>query len=146
MRSKKEKYFKGKTPEMNGHVFEGYGESVEKQQYTKTVNALAELISKTMGYPKDIVSICKRFKLNDVKEPEDLTSEEEKSDTKKLIWKTNVQTYVKRVETQEKNCESIFAIIWGQCSTAVKNKLQSLDDYKTRSDTCDCVWLLEEIK
>ena len=75
MRSKKEKYFKGNTPEMNGHVFEGYGESVEKQQYTKKVNALAELISKTMDYPKDVVSICKRLKLNYVKEPEDLTSE-----------------------------------------------------------------------
>ena len=67
MRSKKDKSFKGNTPEMNGHVFEGYGESVEKQQYTKTVNALAELISKTMDYPKDVVSICKIFELNDVR-------------------------------------------------------------------------------
>ena len=48
MRSKKEKSFKGNTPEINGHVFEGYGESVEKQQYNKTVNKLAELISKTI--------------------------------------------------------------------------------------------------
>ena len=37
-------------------------------------------------------------------------------------------------------------MIWGQCSTAMKNKLQSLDEYDYRSDLHDCAWILQEIK
>ena len=58
---------------MNGHVFEGYGETIEKQQYSKTVDALAGYITKNMNYPKDLASICKSYSLTKIKEPTDLT-------------------------------------------------------------------------
>ena len=131
---------------MKGNVFQCFGESPDQQQFTKTIEALAGHISTTMDFPKDVASICKKIKLDIIQEPFDLTEEEEKSATKKLIWKTKVQTYVRRVETQEKNTQNIYAVIWGQCSTAMKNKVQSLNAYDTKNDECDCVWLLKEIK
>ena len=71
---------------------------------------------------------------------------EKKSETKKLIWKTKVQTYVRRIEIQEKNCQIIFSVIRGQCSVAMKDKLESLAQYEERSEENDCAWLLIEIK
>jgi len=40
----------------------------------------------------------------------------------------------------------IYAVIWGQCSKAMKAKLTSLDDLETKSHKSDCVWILKEIK
>jgi hypothetical protein len=99
-----------------------------------------------MDFPKDVASICKKGTLEVIPEPVDLSEEEKKSETKKLIWKTKVQTYVRRVEAQERNCQSIYAVIWGQCSTQMKNKLQSLGSYDMKSNKFDCVWILNEIK
>ena len=131
---------------MKENVFQCYGEFPNKQQFTKTIEALAGYTSTTMDFPKDVASICKKMELDTVQEPVDLTEEEAKSATKKLIWKTKVQTYVRRTEAQEKNCQSIYAVIWGQCSTAMKDKLQSLPEFENKNDRCDCVWLLKEIK
>ena len=108
---------------MKDNIFQCYGESPNKQQFTKTIEALTGYISTTMEFPKDVASIYKEMELDTVQEPVDLTKEEAKSATKKLIWKTKVHTYVRRTETQEKNCQSIYAVIWGQCSTTMKNKL-----------------------
>ena len=81
-----------------------------------------------------------------IAESVDLSNEEKKSETKKLIWKTKVQSYVRRMEAQERNCQSIYAVIWGQCSTQMKKNIQSLGSYDTKSNKFDCVWILKEIK
>ena len=56
-----------------------------------------------------------------------------KSEKKKLIWKTKVQTYVRRVEAQERSYQSIHAVIWGHCSLQMRNKVQSLGSYDAKS-------------
>ena len=124
---------------MNNHVFQCHGESPDKQQFTKTIEALSGHINKTMDFPKDVASICKNFTTDMIEEPKDLTAAEKESDTKKLIWKTKVQTYVRRIEAREKNYQRIFAVIRGQCSNAMKNKLKSLSKYESKSDSNDCV-------
>ena len=65
-------------------------------------------------------------------EPADLSEDERKSETKKLIWKTQVINFVKRQDTQEKNIQAV--------KTAV------LDEYDARSEAHDCAWILQEIK
>jgi hypothetical protein len=40
----------------------------------------------------------------------------------------------------------MFAIIWGQCSEAMFNKLHALDQYKTETKSHNCTWILCEIK
>ena len=88
---------------MKSNVFQCFGESPDQQQFTKTIEALAGHISTTMDFPKDVASICKKIMLDIIQEPFDLTQEEEeKSVTKKLIWKTKVQTYVRKVEPKRR--------------------------------------------
>jgi len=123
---------------MNGHVFQCKKESQDKQEYLKTVEALGEYISKTLDYPRDMAGLCKSYTIPVLIEPQDLTEEEMKSETKKLIWKTKVTNFVKREEIQEKNKQIVFSVIWGQCSPTMQSKLQSLDEYDARSDAHDC--------
>jgi len=50
--------------------------------------------------------LCKNYTIPILVEPQDLTEEETKSETKKLIWKTKVTNFVKREEIQEKTSKS----------------------------------------
>ena len=76
---RKTKVFKGSTDDMKDNVFQCYGESPDKRQFTKTVDALAGYIAKNMDYPKDVTSLCKKHKLSMIREPVDLTDEEKKA-------------------------------------------------------------------
>ena len=96
------KVFKGRTDDMKDNIFQCYNESPDKQPFTKTVDALVGYIGKSMDYPKDVASLCRKHKLSTIRESIYLADEEKKSDTKNLIWKTHVQMYVWRVEAQEK--------------------------------------------
>lgn len=42
--------------------------------------------------------------------------------------------------------QRIYAMIWGQCITVMKNKLESLNECDVKNDKYVCVWLLKEIK
>jgi hypothetical protein len=105
---------------MNGHVFQCHGETTDKQQYTKTVEALGEYISKELKHAKDVSSLYKTGKIQVLKEPVDLTDEEKKSDTKRMIWTIQVASYVKRIEVRESNRQTIYTVIWGQCSVDLR--------------------------
>ena len=131
---------------MNGHVFQCHNEVASSSQFQKTVEALEEYVNKTLEYAKDLKSLCKTYEVRTIAVPTDLTTEDQESKTKKLIWKTEVQTHIKRVDMQESNLQKIFSTIWGQCSATMKSKIESLDEYEERNETCDCAWLLTAIK
>ena len=46
----------------------------------------------------------------------------------------------------ESNLQATYAVIWGQCSEAMRAKLQGLEKYNDARDKCDCAWLLTQIK
>ena len=60
---------------MKGNVFQCYGESPDKQQFTKTIEALEGYINKNMDFHKDVASICKKMELTDIREPGDHTEQ-----------------------------------------------------------------------
>ena len=57
-----------------------------------------------------------------------------------------MSAYCTRTDYLDSNLKTAYAVIWGQCSEAMKAKLTSLDDFKTKSHESDCVWILKEIK
>jgi hypothetical protein len=80
-------------------------------------------------------------------QPENVTKTEYNNDMgKRMIWETSMKTYImKRTNMQEINKRGIYAIVWGQCSTMMQSKLESLDGFDNKSNVCDCIWLLKEI-
>jgi hypothetical protein len=108
---------------------------------------LEEHINKTFSYPQDIASICRTFELVALMQPANLTKEEYEEDMGKcMIWQTSMKSYIKRTYMMESNIRGIYAIVWGQCSPTMQSKLESLDNYATKSNECDCIWLLKEIQ
>jgi hypothetical protein len=139
--------FKGNTDGMKGNVFQCHGETTDKQQYTRTVGVLGEHINKTFTYPQDVASVCKSFKLEEVKQPDNIDKDVYDKDIgKRLIWEMSMKAYVKRLEMAESNARAIYAIVWGQCSPLMQSKIESLDKYEEKNNGCDCIWLLKEIQ
>lgn len=131
---------------MNGHVFQCHGESPDKQQYVKTVKALGAYINKNLKYSKDVISICDDGEIHALEIPSDLTTEEKTSETKKMIWRIEVESYMKRKDLQESNTHAIYSVVWGQCSTGMQSKLQALPEFVKQNRGWDCSWLLKSIK
>ena len=130
---------------MNGHVFQCFNECEDKKQFLKNVEALGEYIAKKLKYPGVMVSLTNDFVRPKIDKPTEL----EVSETNRLviaIWEQKVSAYYTRTDYLDSDLKTAYAVIWGQCSKAIKANLTSLDDFETKSHGSDCVWILTEIK
>ena len=137
--------FKGSTADMNRNVFQCFNENESKNQFNKTVEALGEYVAKSMKYAGDMMPLTKQLILPTIDEPEDLDSNKT-SKLKIALWERKVAGYSVRLDHLESNLKAAYAVIWGQCSEAMKAKLKSLPDFTKHDKDSDCIWLLKEIK
>ena len=138
--------FKGHTTEMNGHVFECFQEGTKQNQFAKTVEALGEYIAKNVKNPGDMMSITEELKAPEVPKPTSITKAEADDPLTFTLWKEEVSEYSKRKGVIQQNVKAIFAVIWGQCSESMKDKIKSMAEYQTKMLEGDCIWLLKGIK
>jgi hypothetical protein len=90
--------------------------------------------------------VCKSFKIVPLVQPAELSDDDYKKMGKKMIWEASMKTYMKRVDFLEGNTRAIYTIVWGQCSSMMQFKLESLENYEEKSYKCDCIWLIQEIQ
>jgi hypothetical protein len=137
--------FKGTTAEMNGNVFECYDEQTDRRQYAKTVEALEGHVKKNLKYAEDLSTLFAiNPKLPTLKKPAPPGKDADESDTE--LWKEEIKELAKRKRVLRGNLMAIYAVIWGQCSEAMKAKVKSLDGYAKSTEDDDCIWLLNNIK
>jgi hypothetical protein len=92
-------------------------QNLNKQQFLKTVGVLEEHIDKTFEYPQDIASVCKKSVIVPLVKPPNLTKQDyEDGMGKRMIWESQMKTYMKRTDMMVSNIQGIYAIMWGQCS------------------------------
>jgi hypothetical protein len=68
------------------------------------------------------------------------------SNVEKAIWDQELREFVKRKGTFKGNLATIQAVVLGQCSEAMKDKLKSLDSFKVETKKNNCLWLLQQIR
>jgi hypothetical protein len=130
---------------MNGNVFECYEEQSDRRQYAKTVEALEGYVKKTLKYSEDLAPLfAESMAVPTLDMPDD--PGETPSKTAEMIWAEEVKEYVKRTRALKSNLATIHAVIWGQCSEAMKSKVKSHSDYKINAANNDCFWFLKQIK
>ena len=137
--------FRGDTEAMNGHVFECYDEQNDRRQYTKTRDALDGYVKKNLKFVEDLLPLF----AEEMEEPVLEVLEElspNPTTVEKAIWDEEVKEYVKRSRIFKGNLAIIQAVILGQCSESMKERLRSLTDYKTKTKKNDCFWLLQQIR
>ena len=121
--------FKGKYPEMNGHVFQCYEETSKRNQFEKTIEELGRYAATHLTYAKNIKMMPKSLK--EVVFPEPVDPPFSATRTTIRIWEKEVDLYMERKQSYSENKWTIYAIVIGQCSNSIKTKLKGLDDFDT---------------
>ena len=133
---------------MGGNVFECYEEQTDRRQYAKTVEALEGHAKKTMKYPQDLAPLfageCKLPVLEKPPRPAKV-GDKEPDEADLEIWKEDLRDLSKRKRVLRGSLSAIHAVIWGQCSEAMKARVKSLPEYDERTACDDCEWLLRNI-
>ena len=121
---------------MNGNVFECYDEQTDRRQFAKTMEALQQYAKKNLKYYKDTAplfavnmattNIIKPVVPGKVKVGEVLKMDE----TDEAIWKEELKDYVHRDRMLKGDLAAIHAVIWGQCSEAMKAKVKASKVYE----------------
>jgi hypothetical protein len=98
-----------------------------------------------MKYPEDLKPIfAETMSAPTITEPSDIADDAGKQEL--LIWETALKSYSRRSEELKSNLTKLYAVILGQCSEAMRNKLRALDDFNEENKNNNCIWLLNEIK
>jgi hypothetical protein len=114
-------------------------------QFPKTLEALGEYAAKNLKYPEDLKSIfAETMAAPNIIEPADLPTTSTKR--QEVIWEAALKSYSRRSEELRNNLTTFYAVIWGQCSEAMRTKIRALDTFSSQNKDNNCIWLLNEIK
>jgi Zinc knuckle len=130
---------------MHGNVFECYDEQTDRRQYAKTVEALMGYAKKNLKCAEDLKSLFATEMTNPTLE-RPVRPGADADETDIAIWNEDIRDYAKRKRVLRGNLAAIQAIIWGQCSEAMRSKLKSIDGYEESVADDDCEWMLKNIK
>ncbi|KAI2493285.1 Reverse transcriptase (RNA-dependent DNA polymerase) [Fragilaria crotonensis] len=137
--------FKGDTEGMNANVFECFEEQTDRRQFAKTREALEAYVKKNLKFAEDLTPLFSEEMENPQLEmPVEL--DPEASIVEKAIWDQELREFVKRKSAFKGNLATIQAVVLGQCSEAMKDKLKSLTEFKSETKINNCFWLLQQIR
>jgi len=137
--------FKGTVKEMNGHVFQCYGEATEKNQFARTMEELNSYVGLNFkNNPNDIKKMMKLTKNITFEMPTDHDDLATKATI--FIWQQDCITVSKSKKAYEDNKCALYSVIWNQCSEAMQAKVKSDDGYDEMYESSDSLELIKIIK
>jgi hypothetical protein len=125
---------------LKGHVFD-YSNSRQADMFSKTTKALAGHIGKTYRYGNDIRLAIQNLSLTILEVPKDLPDSATKAELR--IWEKKIDEFVRRDLHFEENMQTLYSLVWGQCSDVMQARLEALDDYDAMSEKGDSLALLK---
>ena len=134
--------FKGKCKNLEGFVFDA-NKYNQADEYVKTWKEIAEYVGTNFDNGDDVRYTIENNKRPDFPKPVKPRNSDE---TDELIWKKEVDQFVKRREMLEKNLRKLYSLVWGQCTDVMRERLEGLPQYSQIKDDCDSLKLLELIK
>jgi hypothetical protein len=144
--------FKGSVTEMHGHVFQCYGESPEKNQFTRTMEEIDAYVGlQIKNHPTCIKQMLRTMENTIISEPQDYEDVAKKTETPATktsirIWEKDIDMFVKRKETHLDNKCVLYSVVWGQCSKAMQAKVKTDKLYDDISEQIDGLALIKIIK
>ena len=129
---------------MKGHVFECFEEQYDRRQFAKTKDALQSYVTKISSYPEDFSALFD----DEITEPSMVLPDElpeDASTVAKAVWDQELKEFVKRKSAFKGTLAAIQAVILGQCSEDMKDRLKALPEFKARTKKVDCAWLLNQV-
>ena len=61
-------------------------------------------------------------------------------------WKMEHKMFLDRKMIMKGNIKKLYALVWGQCTQALRSELTGFDEYEINEKKANSLWLLEKIK
>jgi hypothetical protein len=108
--------------------------------FSKTTKAIAGHVGETYRYGNDVRLAVQNLTATVMDVPKDLA--DTATNAQKRIWEKKIDEFVKR----EQNMQTLYSLIWGQCSDVMQARVEALSNYDTMSESGDSLALLKAIK
>jgi hypothetical protein len=143
--------FKGAEEALEGHVFD-VGAAKHAAQFSKTLEEISNYVQRTYSYGGGLIGQA----IADLQTPViDLPPEPgtaanaalgiaavPPTATELFMWQEDFKVANKKRITYNENKERAYALVWGQCSQELRNKIKGAADYAAASADQDVIRLL----
>ena len=137
------KRFVGTTSGLEGVVYD-VGTSTHSELFTITTEKIAAYAGRTCKEAQDIRVAIE--KVEDIKIPKPVKDTEGDDAINEKILNRDIEAYVKRKAIYRQNKSSLYSVVMGQCTDAMKAKLKGISAYSTTDENSDVIELLKLIR
>jgi hypothetical protein len=135
--------FEGRCEHLTGHIYD-CGDNRQVDMYTKTTREIGDYVGRTYKYGGDARIVVQTLALPTIELPEDPKDDASKTTLK--LWDKAIDEYVRRKSYLEENIKTMYSLVWGQCSDAIRAKLETKADHINIEATSNAIGLLKNIK
>jgi len=136
--------FEGKCEELKGYVYD-IQHSDATESFQKTTQEVAEYISKEYERAGEFRTALVDLEFEALVEPV-ISDEDANNRVKVLKYERLAKAYDAKVEARQKNEGKAFPLILGQCSPAMRDRLEASDQWKKINTKTDVIELLKLIQ
>ena len=141
--------FKGKNPDLQGHVYDVGLPNSNNDLFTKTTKEIGEYVARTIDGAGDYRLAMVDMVMPPLAEPPIPTvpdGQNEPSWAAREQYKQQYSEYIKKKEKRAQNESKIFPIILGQCSCTIRDRLEAHSDWVNINSKSDVMALLKLIQ
>jgi hypothetical protein len=140
--------FKGDCAELSGFVFD-CADYNQADKYTTNIKRIAEYVDAEYQKGGDIRSTIEKEVVTQIPvptEPAIIPPATARTTAQELIFKGQINEYIKREATLQENMQKAYYLILGQCTELLKAKLKQFNEWYRLSSTFDVLGLTRLIK
>jgi hypothetical protein len=134
--------FEGTCEELKGHIYD-CTDSRQSDVFIKTTKEIAGCAGRTFKKGSDARRAIENLSLPTLVPPADPV-DDNKSNVR--IWEKEIDAFVIRKTMLTDNMQTVYSIVWGQCTDVMKQKVEALPSYQALTDNGDGLALLIAIK
>ena len=136
--------FTGRCEELNGHIYDCSYPRTSPDMYAVTTREIAEYMGRKYRQGGDIRMALERLEMPTMRAPDDPPANATRSEER--AWEVEVAEHVKRQGMLRENLRVAYAVIFGQCSEAMRQKIKAHRNFNAAEQTSDAIVLLRIIR
>jgi hypothetical protein len=138
----KQPKFEGKCDKLKGHIYD-CTDVRQSDMFVKTTKEISKHAGSTFTFGGDARRALENLTLPTLQLPQTPTSDDI---TLVRIWQKEVDEYVRRKGILSDNMQTVYSLVWGQCTDVMRQKIEALTIYEQLTADGDGLELLKAIK
>jgi hypothetical protein len=136
--------FEGRCKELEGHVYDICG-AHQANQFMKTTEEIGLYVGQNYTHGGDIGTAVRTLERPNIVSPEDPPADATMAVKKR--WEEQLKQWGQRVDAMENNITKLYNLVWGQCSDALRAKIEAQSEFAAiRDHPMEGIELLKLIK